>query len=564
MPEWVGELLGNLSGSPVLQGVVAALATFVLEDPTTIGCGLLVTEGRMAFLTAFVGVSLGISLGDLGLYGIGRTMGPRAVRLGRVSQPRIDRAAGWFHRNLVLAVVLSRFLPGMRLPTYLAAGLLRAPLWRFLAVAVGASVVWTLLLLHVTVVLGETVWPLLGRYRWPVALLAVILLVLLQRRAAARLDREPGGEQVVSSFELWPPWLFYPPVLLYALWLAVRFRGLTLPTAANPGIYAGGLIAESKSQILGLVPEQQRHWLASYVTLRRPAAGTPLEPVVSEAVGLLEGAGIGFPVVAKPDMGQRGAGVRPVHDPEELLGYLQQFPAGETLLLQELVGGEDRRPAVADIGLPEALRQSREAGVLYWRFPGEDQGTVFSITLKQFPAVIGDGKSTLVELIAGDPRARLLQDLYQARHREHLAVVPAAEERFPLVFAGNHCQGTVFKDGTDYLTPALAARIDEICRSIPGFCFGRLDLLFDDAGALLEGEGFKIVEINGAGAEATHIWDAGMSLGTAYRTLFRQFEVLYTIGAENRRRGHRPLPLLTVLKDVLRYRRLARGYPATR
>ena len=69
--------------------------------------------------------------------------------------------------------------------------------------------------------------------------------------------------------------------------------------------------------------------------------------------------------------------------------------------------------------------------------------------------------------------------------------------------------------------------------------------------------------VHGAGAEATHIWDASVRLTDAYATLFEQFRILFEIGAENRRRGHRPLGLLRFLREALAYRRVARMYPQT-
>jgi membrane protein DedA with SNARE-associated domain len=558
----LAELLARLAEDPFLQGLVAALATFVLEDPVTVGCGLLVADQRMAFATALIGVSLGIAVGDVGLYGIGRLTGPVVGRWRLVSQQRLDRASGWFKRNLISAVLLSRFVPGMRLPTYIAAGILKAPLWRFTAVAVGASLVWTFLLLRITVVAGETIWPLLGRMRWPVAAAAVVMLVVVQRRAARRLDRaSQADDQVLSRFELWSPWLFYIPVALYSGWLAIRYRGLMLPTVANPSIYSGGLIGESKSQILDLVPPEQRHWIAAYTVLESPPISEP-EELLAAARRALAAAGLTLPVVAKPDMGQRGAGVQPIRTDQELSAYLQDFPPGRKLLLQEMAG-TDPRPADRLVQIPERLRQAREAGALYIRFPEAEQGTIFSLTLKLFPEVVGDGIHTLTELIDADPRAHHLREIYLHRHQAQHDRVLADGERLRLVFAGNHCQGAIFRNGTALVTDRLRQRIDEICSAIPGFHFGRLDLLFDDLGQLLDGEGFKIVEINGAGAEATHIWDASVSLGEAYQTLFRQYRMLFAIGAANRRLGHRPLRLVQLLRDIVEYRRIARLYPVT-
>jgi len=204
-----------------------------------------------------------------------------------------------------------------------------------------------------------------------------------------------------------------------------------------------------------------------------------------------------------------------------------------------------------------------EAGIFYWRHPDQERGNIFSVTLKQIPELVGDGRRTIRELIESDPRASRVADVYLKRHASRADEVLADGEVLPLVFAGNHCQGAVFRDGTDLATPELLERIDTISRAMPGFFFGRFDILFDDLQSLLAGRDFRIIEINGAGAEATHIWDASARLSDAYATLFRQFKILYSIGAANRRRGHRPLGLVTFARAVVAYQRLARTYPLT-
>jgi len=561
MELWLTELLTRLSSNPALQGLLAALATFVLEDPTTIGCGLLVAERKMAFLTAYVGVATGIAVGDIGLYGLGRLAGPRVASWGLVGRERLERGSSWFQRNVVAAVVLSRFVPGMRLPTYVAAGILRAPLWRFVVVAVAASLVWTLLLLVFTVQVGESILPMLGRFRWPAAIAALVGFVILQRLAARRLEREVPEDRVTSVFEFWPPWVFYFPVFVYWLWLAIRYRGLLLPTAANPSIYSGGFIGESKEQILRLLSPDDQSSVAAFVAVDAPADPADVDRAVTKAMAAMREAQLDFPVVAKPDVGQRGAGVRPVRDESELRRYLERFPRRRRVILQELVGFADDPGA----GGPDSnLSAAREAGVLYWRHPEADQGTLFSVTLKIFPTLSGDGRRTLRELVADDPRAQRLKHIYLRRLSRQADMVIPEGERVPLVFAGNHSQGTIFRDGTHLKTPQLEQRVDQIAKRIPGFHFGRFDVRFDDLGDFLVGRDFKIIEINGASAEATHIWDASIRLTEAYSVLFTQFRTLFEIGAANRHRGHRPIGLAQFLKDVLAYRRLARDYPSTR
>ncbi len=548
------------------KSLAAAAGTLVLEDPTAIACGLLVADGHMSFATALVGLAGGIAAGDWGLYLLGRAAGPRLLRWGLVSETRLTRASSTFRRGLVRTLVLSRFVPGLRLPTYIAAGVLRAPAWRFVTISALASIVWTLLLLTLATLIGESLETVFGALRWPIAALALLGLVLGQRRWVARRDGDSGeaSGRTVSAFEYWPPWLFYLPVAGYYGWLALRYRGLLIPTCVNPSIHAGGLFGESKSAILDLVAAPERRWIAPYAALTRESGDAGLERTLEAAIGAVETRGLGWPIVAKPDIGQRGAGVQRVSGPAELRAYLARFPERARFILQTLVGtkqGPDHPATPWEPLAPRRWDTIREAGVLWRCEPGADRGNILSITLKRPAEVIGDGNRSLRELIRVDPRARKLASVFYRRHSERLDEIIGEGVRVPLAFAGNHCQGAIFFDGTALSTAALAERFEGIARSIPDFQFGRFDVRFDDFGAFLAGSEFQIVEVNGAGAEATHIWDASMTLGHAYAVLFDQYRELFAIGAANRRRGQRPLPIRRFLADLRSYRRLARAYP---
>jgi hypothetical protein len=141
-------------------------------------------------------------------------------------------------------------------------------------------------------------------------------------------------------------------------------------------------------------------------------------------------------------------------------------------------------------------------------------------------------------------------------------VLPA-DERVRLAFAGSHSRGAIFRDGNAHVTEAMRARFDAIAATFPGFAFGRFDVRFADFAAFQRGEGFTVVECNGAGAEATHIWDSRTRLRDAYATLFRQFSHLFRIGAANRRLGHRPESWAAFLNRWLSERRLVQHYPPT-
>ena len=150
------------------------------------------------------------------------------------------------------------------------------------------------------------------------------------------------------------------------------------------------------------------------------------------------------------------------------------------------------------------------------------------------------------------------------RHKTKLENIIENGQRFQLVFAGNHKQGCIFRDGAHLLNDTISEKIDAIAHEIPDFYFGRFDIRYKDLASFQKGESFKIIEINGAGAEATHIWDPEGTLSGAYGTLFEQFHVLFEIGAQNRKAGHRPLSVISFLNDVLQYHRVARHYPAAK
>ena len=351
----------------------------------------------------------------------------------------------------------------------------------------------------------------------------------------------------LSFFEFWPMWAFYPPVMAYAAWLMLRYRGILLPTVANPSFPGGGFYGESKAEILALAMAHVPEWVAPFVKVTRSeSAGlSTVDAERAAAFDQLRAAAIALPVVAKPDLGCRGAGVKLVRSAADLSSYLAAFPPGASLLLQRLVPFEG------------------EAGIFYCRRPGQRRGQVVSITLKYFPYVSGDGHRTLRELILADPRAGKLSHLYLRRHTARLETIPRLGEAIRLAFAGSHSRGAIFRNGTHLVTPEMQASFDAIAQRLPEFYFGRFDIRFEDFSEVQQGCGFTIVEINGAGAESTHIWDRRTTLLQAWRDLMRQYRWLFEIGADNRQRGFKPMSLADFKRDYQREKFLTPLYPAT-
>jgi hypothetical protein len=358
-------------------------------------------------------------------------------------------------------------------------------------------------------------------------------VIIADRIGQTRRKPEPP----VSFFEFWPGWLFYLPIVIQWLALGLRHWCWSLPTAANPRIVTGGLCGESKISIL----EQSTGDAASLIAL---AVGVVSDPgSAGRAEAAMRGAGLDWPVVAKPDIGCNGTGVKLLRNRTDLERYMDGFPAGETIVLQRFV------------------EEPNEAGLFYIRHPDEPVGRLTSITLKKPPVVVGDGRSTLRSLILRDSRAGKVAHLYLPRLEGRLADVPAQGEPVQLVFVGNHCKGSIFEDGSDLITPALTEAVDRLAKSLPEFHFGRIDVRFASLPLLRRGEGFSVIEINGVGSEATHIWDPRTRLLDAWRAQFFHYGAAFRIGAANRRRGFAPCSVRSMYRNWMNQRRLMAAYP---
>jgi hypothetical protein len=379
---------------------------------------------------------------------------------------------------------------------------LRTRFWSFASYFVIASALWTPLLVGSTALFGDHfLRSLFGGSSHSTAAFATTSIALAGTYTRRR--RLVGLLKRIVRWEFWPPWLTYIPLLPYFAFLAVRYRSLTLFTAANPGIPSGGFVGESKSEILSQLSSSGA--VARFEVLSKYTAPTDVE----------------FPVVLKPDIGERGSGVAVIRSRGEMQRYLSA--AKGTIILQQYV-----------VGL--------EFGVFYYRYPQEERGRIFSITEKRFPAVIGDGRTRLLDLILNDDRAVCIASAYAQSSKRPLEDVPAGGERVQLVELGSHCRGAIFLDGTHLITAALERAIDQVSQAHSGFYFGRFDVRTPSIEALQHGI-FCVIELNGVSSEATHIYDPAVSLTETYRVLFRQWRIAFEIGAANRLRGFHPMSL---------------------
>ncbi|HXR95784.1 MAG TPA: VTT domain-containing protein [Rhizomicrobium sp.] len=538
--------------------------TFVSEDAAMVGGAALTAAGLLATPLVFMACFLGIWLGDMGLYVLARYFGrPLLARpwvKRRLNEDQLAKSEAWLKKRGPLVLFVVRFVPGLRLPTYLLSGMLGMPFLYFAAATGAIALIWVGLfivlakglsaaasggwmglawspLLAMAKLLAGDAWDieLYERAAFVVAALIAVLLLVFKRESVRKFFTSPTMQRWLK-WEFWPARLFYFPIGLNYVRLGLKYGGFNLPTIANPGMYTGGLVGESKIFTL-----QQLSQTSAEFTARSGLIKASIPDRMDRLKEICTEERLELPLVLKPDVAQRGSGFKLARTWDDARDYLAQVT--EDVVAQEYAPG----PC--------------EAGIFYYRFPDEKRGRIFAITEKIFPTITGDGVRTIEELVRADARAVIMAKTYLERHHAIRGTVLASGRILKLVEAGNHCQGCIFRDGMHLWSEALDGRIDEISSKVPGFFIGRYDVRYPAVADIRNGENFKIVELNGASSEATSIYDARNSIFRAYAILFKQWDLVFAIGAANRALGHRPATIALLREEWRKYQARSACYP---
>lgn len=312
--------------------------------------------------------------------------------------------------------------------------------------------------------------------------------------------------QRLIRWEFWPWRVVYVPIAVYWFFLAIKARGWVFFSAANPCMRFGGLVAYSKTDVTKLVPDE---YLPKTIFIVSPDE-------LNEILAQVRSKEMFFPLIIKPDMGERGKGVKILRTEEELSKAISSVK--ERMLLQVY---ED---------LP------MELGVLYSRHRDEPKGKITSIVIKDFPTVTGDGKSTLLQLILANQRTRFSYKIHLKRFADRLNEVIPKGEKLRIVNIGNHMLGTTFLNGNHLNSSELETIFDNLAKQIKGFQIGRFDLRTESIEALLKDD-FKVIEVNGVNSEPCHIFHPGRSVFLGWGDLFKHWKRIADISIANHKNG---------------------------
>ena len=526
-------------GSPfsvtLLFGALA-LATLISEDLTCVAAGVMSAAGLLPLWVAVAACYFGIFIGDLLLYGAGALSSRSANRLAffreKLPEERLRLAGRQFESKGVWLVVVSRFLPGSRLPVYFYSGFVGLGFFKFFLLLGVTCFLWTPLLVVPSFFFGELMIDVLDTYQ-SASFYAIPLLILgffVAYKILPSLFSWEGRRLLwmrykrIRHYEFWNTHVFYLPVYFYILYLGLRHRCLTLFTISNPFVEGSGIRGESKREIM-------RHFegtghAGNFFFLD---GSLDFEEKKKAVEDFMASKGLSYPLAFKPDVGERGVGVFRAYGAEDLEAKLKGNDGD--FVVQENVEGV-------------------EFGILYVRKPSESVGRIFSLSNKAMINLTGNGKSDLKRLILQHPRAVLMARFHLRKHERNLDRILKEGETFPLVDLGTHSMGSVFLDSNRLVTPELVQAVEKISRCVPHFHVGRYDVRVPSVESLQRGEGLKVLELNLVTGEPAHIYDPSNSIFSAYRTLFRLWKQVFQIGEEKRSEGFVPLSL-SRLKKIL-------------
>ncbi|MFE3872081.1 D-alanine--D-alanine ligase [Flavobacterium sp. ZS1P70] len=325
----------------------------------------------------------------------------------------------------------------------------------------------------------------------------------------------------ITHWEYWPFQIVYIPIYFLWSYYSIKAKSIFFFNASNPMIKNGGFMMESKKAIYDLIP--QRYYPKTELIME----GTSIEEVEK----IIKSVEIQYPLIAKPDIGLRGSGVKKIDTVADLKIYAKK--------------------ANFDYVVQDLIPYSNEVGIFYVRYPDEKAGRITGIVSKEFLIIIGNGYSTAEELIKENPRYELQLKVLKQEYGDELLEILPKGQKLNLVPYGNHARGAKFIDGSDWITPKLAETINEMCVQIPGFFFGRLDVMYNTWEELEQGKNFSIVELNGAASEPTHIYDPKHSLLFAWKELARHIRYMFEISVLNHKKG---IPYLSHKEGMKEYR----------
>ncbi len=322
----------------------------------------------------------------------------------------------------------------------------------------------------------------------------------------------------IANWETWPFYIIYSPLVFLWGYYAIRSKRFWFFSNINPSLEFAGFEGDSKKPMYSQLPED---------LYPRTIYINHTEEYKNVFNRIVE-TGLTFPLAVKPNIGAQGLLFRKINDEKQLKIYHEKI--GVEYIAQQL------------INLPV------EVSVFHIRYPHAAKGIITGFIEKEYMHVVGDGRSTLLQLILKHPKAVVFKHELLIKHARNLEVIVEEGSVYNLNITGNHNRGARFINLRNEINADMLQVFDNLSLFAKNFYYGRYDIKTSSIADLKQGKNFSILEYNGAGAEPNHIYDCNMSYARALKEIAIHWGHMYKIGRINYRNGIRYLTFFEGMK----------------
>ena len=296
---------------------------------------------------------------------------------------------------------------------------------------------------------------------------------------------------------------FRIPIYFIRLWYAIKAQHPFFFSAINPGISGLWFLDDPKTETYKLLDKK---YYPQSVTIQLPIPQSYLKDLIWQSQIL-------YPLIIKPDGDSvQGNNVYLIHEENDWKKYLKKLPQWQ-YLLQEYIAWE-------------------EYSIYYYRYPKNNRGNILGLTKKIYPTIVGDGYSTVWQIIQNHERYYRYYSLFKNQYDINMEEILSSWISKQLATIGNHCKWSLFLDRSSYVSKDLISHIDTIFQNTELYLF-RLDVKWLSRNEIASWN-FKIIESNnGIFAEPTYMYDPEYKIINAYKQIANIWSHGYKIAMYN-------------------------------
>lgn len=173
--------MDSLFSSHWFPYLCALIGPFIQEDAAVLGAASASVSGIGTPMGMFIAITIGLTVSDLWKYWLGRAAISQSWAKKHAESPRILKAKDSIVHNLGKSIMVARFIPGTRIPLYIAAGFFQASFLKFTAFIFLSALIYIAIAFGLFHILGEVAGEEAKKYLPIVAVFGFVFLLIFKR-----------------------------------------------------------------------------------------------------------------------------------------------------------------------------------------------------------------------------------------------------------------------------------------------------------------------------------------------------------------------------------------------